>query len=79
MSLMNFLNKAFEKYQEYAPKLAAVAQEIDGYKGEYAHLSNRELVNELNKEKSGPRRAAISMLLKERGCERDSDGVWRRR
>jgi len=74
---MNFLNKAHEKYQEYAPKLMEVHQEVQEQKMEYMRLSDKELVKEL-KQSSGKKRMAIVMLLNERGIKQDSDGVWRR-
>lgn len=77
---MNFLNKAYEKYQEYAPKLMELNQEVMDCKMEYEHPSDRELVNELNNRKNNPpKRTAIIMLLQERGFEKDSENIWRRR
>jgi len=77
----DYMRKNIEKNKEKQKEREREAQEIQNlYKNEYKNLSDSELVAEIRNQENGrhERKAAL-MLLKERGWEKDSDGVMRKR
>ena len=77
---MDFLDRAYQKFEEVAPQIMEELvkfqekteqrqQKIEEYKAEYSMLSNKELMEKLDRETSSERRKAIISVKKERGLK----------
>lgn len=81
MGIMKFLEKVFDKVEEYTPQAMEYMQkiedqvetkneqkraEIERYQREYTHLQDRELVDAYNSESTPIRKNAIKTLLEGR-------------
>ena len=65
-------------FKDLLVNVADKCEEAQGLKGEYAHLSNKELMTEFKKGSGGvSKNLAITSLLKDRGYEL-RNGQWYR-